>query len=143
MSRRKKNDQAKKPSKPLNEQIVEIVAGLTYLSETDAPINAFAGQSAVCVTAETLLLQIGRSTDVKIVENDFNDFFAPLIKIQKWFGEDERKMTEKFAQLKELLQTNLIGKKVFRIGKIDLDIFVVGLDSENILRGIQTKATET
>lgn len=143
MSQRKKKDALNEQANPLNEQIAETVAGLVYTSESDAPINAFAGQQADSVTAETLLLQLGKSNDLKVEVNDFNDFFAPLIKIQKWFGEDERKMTEKFVQLKELLKTNLIQKKVFRFGKKEIDIFVVGLDSGNILRGIKTKATET
>ncbi|MBX7173674.1 MAG: nuclease A inhibitor family protein [Pyrinomonadaceae bacterium] len=143
MSRRKKKVALEEQANTLNEQIAETVAGLVYMSESDAPIIAFAGQQADSVTSETVLLQIGKSNDLKIEVNGFDDFFAPLIKMQKWFGEDERKMTEKFVQLKELLKTNLIQKKVLRIGKKEIDIFVVGLDSENILRGIQTKATET
>ncbi len=128
--------------KDLNQQITEAVAGLIYMSETDAEFISFAGQKADVVNAESLLSQIGMK-GCKVEEKGFNEFFEPLIKIQKWFGEDERKMTEKFAALKELLQQNLIQKKFFRIGKKEIDIFVVGLDKDNILRGIQTRAVET
>jgi hypothetical protein len=138
MPKRKKKSNVKN----LNEQIAKTVVGLVYLSETDAEIIPFVGHQTDSVTAENLMFQIGR-TEVKIEEKCFQEFFAPLIKIQEWFGADERKMTEKFSQLKELLQTNLIQKRVFKLGKKELDIFVVGLDAENILRGIQTKATET
>jgi hypothetical protein len=138
MVRKKKN--TKNPT--LTESIAETVAGLSYSSETDAEIIPFVGQQTDFATAEELLRQIGK-TDIKIEEKSFDEFFAPLVKIQKWFGEEERKMTEKYVRLKELLQENLIEKKVFRIGKIEIDIFVVGLDKENILRGIQTKAVET
>ena len=126
----------------LAEQIAETVAGLTYISETDAEIKPFRGSRVDFVTAETLLRQIGK-TDVKIEERSFDEFFAPLVKTQKWFGEEERKMTEKFIRLKGLLKEKLIEKKVFRIGKKEIDIFVVGLDAENVLCGIQTKAVET
>jgi Nuclease A inhibitor-like protein len=138
MSKRKKITKVKM----LDELIAETVAGLKYISETDAEIIPFSHSRADSVNVETLLQQIGK-TDVKIEERSFDDFFAPLIKIQKWFSEDERKQTEKFVRLKELLQENLIEKKVFRVGKIEIDIYVVGLDKENILRGIQTKAVET
>lgn len=127
----------------LNEQIAETLAGLIYLSETDAEIKVFKGQKTDSVTRENLLLQIGQVNDIKVEEKGFYEFFEPLIKIQKWFGEDERKMTEKFERLKKLLQQNLVEKKVFRIGKKEIDIYVIGLDKENILRGIQTKAVET
>ena len=145
MSNRKKRKKIKENLpivKDLNQQIAETVAGLTYLSETDAEIAVFVGLKADTITAENLLTQIGNA-DHKVEEKDFDEFFEPLIKTQNWFGEDERKMTEKFVVLKDLLQQNLINKKVFRIGKIDIDIYVVGLDKDNILRGIQTKAVET
>lgn len=140
--KRKKMEENLPEVNDLNQQITESVAGLTYMSETDAELVAFAGQKADVVSVENLLLQIGRK-DCKVEEKGFYEFFEPLIKIQKWFGEEERKMTEKFVALKELLQQNLIGKKVFKIGKIEIDIFVVGLDKDNVLRGIQTKAVET
>lgn len=139
MPRRKKITK----NQTLNEQIAEIIAGLIYMSEVDAKIIPFSGRQTDSVTAESLLQQIGRTSDIRIEEKDFNEFFAPLVKIQKWYGEDERKMTENFIRLKELLKENLINKKVFRLGKIEIDIYVVGLDGENFLRGIQTKAVET
>ena len=142
MSKRKKNKKVVIEIKDLNQQITETVRGLLYTSETDAELTPFAGLRADAVNAENLLTQIGK-TGGKVEEKGFNEFFEPLIKIQDWFGDDERKMTEKFAELKKLLQQNLVEKKVFRVGKKEIDIYVVGLDSENILRGVQTKAVET
>lgn len=146
MSNRKKRKNIKEilsTTKDLHQQITEAVAGLAFMSETDAEVKAFTGQETDSVTLETLLHQLGIVKALKIEEKDFTEFFEPLIKIQDWFGEDERKMTEKFVELKNLLQQNLISKKVFRLGKIDIDVFVVGLDKDNILRGIQTRTVET
>lgn len=140
--KRKKMEENLPEVNDLNQQITESVAGLTYMSETDAELVAFAGQKADVVSVENLLIQIGRK-NCKVEEKGFNEFFEPLIKIQKWFGKEERKMTEKFSILKDLLKQNLIQKKVFRVGKKEIDIFVVGLDKDNFLRGIQTKAVET
>ena len=127
----------------LSEQIAEIVAGLNYISERDAEIIPFCGQETELLTKEVFLSQINKTEDIKVEEKIFAEFFAPLIKFQDWFGEDERKTTEKFIRLKKLLQRNLIQKKVFRIGKKEIEIYVVGLDKDNVLRGIQTKAVET
>ena len=143
MPRRKKTKKVEEKNKALNEQLAEIVDGLIYIRETDAAITPFAGKTADAVTKENLASQIGPSGTTNVEEKDFNKFFAPLVKFQDWFGEDERKMTEKFVRLKDLLQQNLRDLKVFRLGKKEIDIFVVGLDQENILRGIQTKAVET
>ncbi len=43
----------------------------------------------------------------------------------------------------ELLENNLKGLKVFKIGKIQLDVYVVGIDAEGKLTGIKTNAVET
>jgi C4-type Zn-finger protein len=141
--KQKKNESKLAETKDLSQQIVEALAGLTYMSETDAEITPFVGQQTEYVTVENLLLQTGKTKDMKVEVKEFDEFFSRLIKIQDWFSEDERKMTEKFIKLKKILQQNLINKKVFRLGKKEIDIFVVGLDKDNILRGIQTRAVET
>jgi hypothetical protein len=138
----KKNKEKSEEAETLSQQLAEAVNGLIYMSETDAEITVFEGQRTDSVTRENFLAQIGKS-DLKVEEKDFNDFFRPLTEIQDWYGEDERRMTEKFNELKILLQQNLIDKKVFRLGKKEIDIYVVGLDGQNILRGVQTKAVET
>lgn len=126
-----------------NEQLTESVSGLFYLSETDAEIFVVSGKQKESLTKDSLLIQIARKNEEKIEEKDFNEFFEPLCKMHEWFGVEEKQIAERFFKLKELLQQNLHDLKVFRIGKKEIDIYVVGLDKENILRGIQTKAVET
>jgi hypothetical protein len=41
------------------------------------------------------------------------------------------------------LKENLRDLKVYRIGRIEIDIYVIGIDSQNNLMGIKTKAVET
>lgn len=125
------------------EALGQAIQGLSYLSETDAVIQSFVGKTADSVNKETLLNQINQRVDAQIIEESFEDFFIKLTTTQGWFGEEERKMTEKFVKLQELLQQNLKDLKVFKIGKSEIDIYVVGLDSENVLTGIQTTAVET
>lgn len=124
-------------------QIRKAAEGLYYISETDAEILPFTGAKTGAVTAENLLNQIGGKPDAPVEERDFETFFARLTKIQDWFGEEEKRAAEKFARLKETLERNLKDLKVFRIGRIEIDIYVVGLDSESRLAGIRTKAVET
>jgi hypothetical protein len=66
-----------------------------------------------------------------------------LTEIQDWFGDEEKETAQKFARLRELLEKNLRDLKVFKVGKIQLDVYVVGLDAESKLTGIKTKAVET
>lgn len=117
--------------------------GLYYISETDAGITPFIGQTAQSVTKEEIMRQTKTSVDQPIEERDFAGVFERLTIFQDWFGEEEKTTADKFAALKELLEKNLKDLKVFRIGRIELDIYFVGLDSNGVLMGVKTKAVET
>lgn len=127
----------------LTEQIKTASEGLYYISETDAEILPFTGSKADSVTKEEILRQTNNQADENVEEREFGEIFARLTKIQDWFGDEEKVTAEKFYALKNLLEKNLRDLKVFKIGSIDIDIYFVGLDAENNLTGIQTKAIET
>ncbi|MDQ3750053.1 MAG: nuclease A inhibitor family protein [Acidobacteriota bacterium] len=127
----------------LTEQIKIAVRGLYYISETDALIQPFVGKPARAVSKQEILSQTKKTADSTVEEKDFAGFFARLTEIQDWFGEEEKEMAQKFVQLKELLEKSLRDLKVFKIGEIQLDVYVVGLDAEDNLLGIETKAVET
>lgn len=124
-------------------EIKGLVSGLYYLSETDSEIFLFAGGKAEAVTREIILSQTKSANDLPVEEREFEEFFSRLTKIEDWFGDEEKETAEKFMALKELLKKKLKKLKVFKIGSIELDIYVVGLDSEGFLTGINTKAVET
>jgi len=127
----------------LAEQIKIAVKGLYYISETDAEILPFVGKQAKAVSKQVILSQTKKAADSTVEERDFAGFFARLTEIQDWFGDEEKATAQKFVQLKELLEKNLRDLKVFKIGKIQLNVYVVGLDAEDNLLGIETKAVET
>ncbi len=147
MSKRRKKMKISADTQTLNneltEQIKNATAGLWYMSETDAEILPFAGKKTDAVTKENLLTQIGKPSDSAVEERDFNDFFTRLTEIKDWFGDEEKATAVKFAALKDLLEKNLKDLKVFKIEKIQIDIYIVGLDTIGNLIGIQTKAVET
>jgi hypothetical protein len=147
MARKRKkmmiSEGAKKPKVNLTEQIKTAADGLWYISETDAEIFPFTGSKADAVTKENLLAQIGKPPDTPVEERGFDEMLARFITIQDWFGDEEKATAEKFAALKSLLEKNLTDLKVFKIGRIEVDIYFVGLNAEGKLAGIQTKAVET
>lgn len=127
----------------LAKQIRKIAEGLYYISETDAEIFPFTGTKTDAVTKENLLRQTENKPDAPVEERDFSTFFTRLTRVEDWFGDEEKHSAAKFARLKELLESNLKDLKVFKVGRIEIDIYMVGLDAENRLTGIKTKAVET
>ncbi len=142
---KKVSEQQNKDSgeKELKKQIKKASEGLYYISETDAEILPFFGKQSQTVTKEEIIRQTERAADTPVEERNFGEFFARLTEIQDWFGDEEKATARKFAELKNLLESNLRDLKVFKIGKIQLDVYVVGLDAENNMLGIKTKAVET
>lgn len=129
--------------KSFEDQIKSLCKGLYYISETDAEIFPFSGTKAESVTAEELLKQTGNLPNASVEEREFDEMFARLTKLQDWFGDEEKATAAKFSAIKELLEKNLSDLKVFKIGRINIDIYFVGLDADGNLKGIQTKAIET
>ncbi|MGI8670231.1 MAG: nuclease A inhibitor family protein [Aridibacter sp.] len=125
------------------QELKKTTDGLIYISETDSEIFPFIGGKSETVNIESLLKQINAASDIKVKEITFEDFFENLITIQDWFEEEEKETAEKFLKLKKLLEENLKDLKVFKIGKIEIEIYVVGLDEENNMLGIKTEAVET
>ncbi|CAN5662563.1 nuclease A inhibitor family protein [soil metagenome] len=139
--RKKKVRQDLPEEKSFIEQIVETVKDVYYISETDSELFPFVGERAEDVSAEIILKQLGRNDPVE--ERNFEDLFKRLTEIQEWFGDEETRTANRFSELKEILMKNLRSLKVFKIGRIEIDIYIVGLDADNILKGVWTKAVET
>ena len=127
----------------LAKMISNAVRGLSYMSETDAEITLFRGKTSTEITKNEILAQSGSEPDAPVEEKDFASFFKRLTEIQDWYGDEEKETVRKFSQLQAVLENNLRDLTVFRIGKVELKIYVVGLDEENTLLGIKTEAVET
>jgi hypothetical protein len=135
-----KNDPKKSA---LAERLEKACSGLIYISETDALIEPFVGGKVRTATRVLILKAIEKNDSEKIDEVSFEDFFERLTKSRDWHGPEEKKRTKQFAKLKDLLKDNLADLKVFRFGKVQIDIYAVGTDKEGRVAGIKTRAVET
>lgn len=138
-----KIDSNSKKRSDLRSAIEKATEGMFYLSETDAEISPFFGGSVETTTLDTILRQHEIENMNWVEEVSFDFFFSRLTQIKDWFGDKERENTVRFGHLKKLLETNLTDLKVYRIGKIRIDIYVVGIDEEGNLAGVKTMAVET
>lgn len=124
-------------------RITEACRGLTYISESDAAVEPFAGGKADSVTAETVRKAAGIDPNAKPHETKPDEFFARLTRVEPWFDKKQKKAAVQFAELEDLLRKDLSDLKVFRFGRIRIAIVVAGLSKEGELLGIRTQAVET
>jgi len=131
------------PERRMIDTFAQVSNGLLYGSEIDAEVVPFVDGIADAVTKEEVLNLAGKSPDTHVDEVDFDQFFAKRSAIQDWYGDEEKKRAERFARLSEVLQGYLRELKVFRLGRVQLEIYIAGLDETNHLAGVTTRAVET
>ena len=122
----------------------EAIRGLLYQSETDAPFEVFHWpDGATSLDPKTVLKLSGHKPKDPVETLSVGEFFKPLTEEQSWFGATEKAAARKYRQLQEVIQQHLSHRQVFRVGKIKVDIFIVGKSAQGYWAGVKTKAVET
>lgn len=117
---------------------------LTFPSESDEPWEAFAWPDAKGEPTADEVRKRGKPPhDSPVEERTLDELFQPLTEEQDWFGDDEIAIAAKnkvlFGTVKRLL-----GKpRVFRFGKVQIAVFVVGNAREGGWAGLKTLVIET
>jgi hypothetical protein len=70
-------------------------------------------------------------------------FFADLTKEQDWHGDEEKTAVARYRNLLSVIRDRLSDAKVFRIGEVEVAIYVVGRDRDGGWVGVKTTAVET
>ncbi|MEO7660545.1 MAG: nuclease A inhibitor family protein [Pyrinomonadaceae bacterium] len=133
----------KNTSDPFLNDLTRACEGLIYISEIDSPMVPFSGFITTSIRGKDILLHVRGDAKDKVEEIAFDEFFGRLTSIKDWFGPAEIDRAKKFLDLQKLIEENLSERKVFKVGKIQLDIYAVGIDKTGQLFGVTTKAVET
>src|SRR5690349_13613606 len=131
------------PERRMIDAFAQVSNGLVYISETDAEVVPFIDGEADVVTKEAILKAAGLPDNTSVEEVDFDQFFARLSTVKDWYGDEEKKRAGQYARLSEVLQGYLRELKVFRLGRVQIEIYIAGLDETDHLAGIRTRAVET
>ncbi|NBB28872.1 nuclease A inhibitor family protein [Cellulophaga sp. BC115SP] len=133
------------PNLSLGEKITALVADLYYPSESDEKIEFFDAPFAIEGTPDVASLKmfLGIPPEVTTSEWDIETFFKPLLKKEDWFGEEELEWLKSAEDLHALLIANLTDIKIYRIGNIEIDVYLLGKPTEGNCVGVKTKVIET
>lgn len=119
-----------------------VCAPLKYISETDAEVVPFAAATAELRSTQGILDSLGISSG-PVEEVGFEEFFARLIAEKPWHQNADKDRTNGFRVLRDLLDETLSDVRVLRIGRVRIDIYIVGFLSDGRIAGVTTKAVET
>ncbi|WP_210466827.1 nuclease A inhibitor family protein [Rufibacter roseolus] len=126
------------------EKIQQAAQGLYMLSETDAPFEPvdLGQQSSEEFNRERLLSHLGKPMDSPVEEQELTYFLRNMTKVREGANAEKQEEIERFQQLQnELLK--LTGVKVYRIGRTQIEAYVLGWTPEQHLAGLKTRQVET
>jgi hypothetical protein len=74
---------------------------------------------------------------------ELDDFFAPVSRTEEWMDDSERETAQRFQNMKETLEDLLTDISVYRVGEINVDVYIVGRTDDGYYAGVSTKLVET
>jgi len=129
----------------LTDQISPLLTDLYYPSESDEPVELIS-----CYLDQPEPLTVSQIKDWQMVPPEVyvdeipeEQFWQPVITEQDWYDDTEKARTERFQQLKQVLEQHLTDRQAFRVGTIEVDLLLIGKQANGERVGIKTKVIET
>lgn len=133
----------KLPPEALLRRLSAAADGLLYPSETDAPFVPFAWETMRDFSIDKLLLATRHNRNTPVDGMELDDFFAPVEHVEEWFDDNERETAERFALLHDTLDEVLTDVSVYRVGTVDISVYIIGKTADGYFAGVSTKIVET
>jgi hypothetical protein len=126
----------------LTEELREATRGLTFMSESDYPFEVF-NWGAAEPTHEFLRGLTGEAADATVETRTASDFFRVAASEARWKNADQLAEAGRFQKILRLLEQNLTDLKVFRVGVINIPVYVAGRSASGNWLGVSTRVVET
>lgn len=126
------------------EELRRAIDGLRYQSETDEPFEVvqWPGEG-VPLDPERLRKLAAHDLKTPMDVMSLTEFFQDLVVEEDWQGDAERAIARQYQALERVFRRELRGAKVFWLGEIEVDIYIIGVTPEGDWVGVKTKAVET
>lgn len=126
----------------LIEELREATRGLTFMSESDYPLEVF-NWGAAEPTEEFLRGLTAAAADAPVETKTAADFFRVAASEAEWKNAEQLKEARRFKSLLRLLEKNLTDLKVFRVGAVNIPVYVAGRGASGNWLGVSTRVVET
>jgi hypothetical protein len=135
----------KNDSQSIVAELQKASEGLLFMSESDYPFKTFLweGCAGEPLSKDRLLSLTGHSPGQSVETIDLDDLFHVAIKDQDWHGPKEREAVKKYRELVALLKEKLLNIVVYRIGQVEIDVYIIGSTESGDLAGLSTRVIET
>lgn len=132
-----------KDDKALLEELRKLTKGLLFMSESDYPIEVFSQAANAQKTLSAQDIVAAKNPKAKVSEVDFDSFFRNATTEQAGQSPEAGQTVVKFQALVKALKENLSDIKVYKVGEIEVDVYVIGKTASGNFAGVTTKVVET
>ena len=127
-------------AKEIIDHLSTLSKDLLFPSESEYPLEPFTWKSAT-LKPETILTRSQKPADTAIESITLEDFFTTVTTDEDWFEDEDREIAQRFRDLQAAIAT-LENVQVFRLGKIEIDVYIVGAIGPDLI-GLKTTVIET
>jgi Nuclease A inhibitor-like protein len=124
-------------------EIEEAAAGLLFMSEADYPLEPLRMEGAGEPDPGRLRELAGRAADAPVEVRSLEEFFRPATSEQPWKAGAELASARRFQNLARTLRENLADVRVYRIGEVNMPVYIIGKSSSGSWLGLSTRVVET
>ena len=126
-------------------KIKSLSQNLLWMSESDYPFDIFtwSNQELEEVNTQNLLQKTNHSLDAPVKVVDMENFFQRATDEKDWYDDEEKETAKKYQALVDTLKQNLDNIQVYKIGEVEIDVYIVGQLKSGDWVGLSTKAVET
>lgn len=126
----------------LIEQLSQASEGLLWSSESDYPFETVCLKKVDDINAKLLELT-GCNIDTKIEVREFDKFFSSATTERDWYEEEEMTQCKRYRALVDLLSTHLTDIRVYRVGEVEVNCYILGQTESGAIAGLSTISVET
>ncbi|MEB3216659.1 MAG: nuclease A inhibitor family protein [Nostocales cyanobacterium 94392] len=118
---------------------------LVWMSESDYPFDVFiwSNQELKEFNTQNLLQKTNHSLEAPVKVLQIDNFFHTATTEKDWYDDEKRKTVKRYKTLLENLKQNLDNIQVYKIGEVEIDVYIIGQLKSGDWLGLSTKAVET
>ena len=127
----------------ITEELKRLTERLLFMSESDYPFEIFYREGKTELSPQALLELSGQPGDSPLEVTNVEDFFGAAAAEAPWKGEQALAIAKRYQALLRLLRENLDDLKVYRVGRVNITIYIIGRSKMGNWLGISTRVVET
>ncbi len=134
-----------KDTTDLLKELKKLTKGLRYQSESDYPVEPFAldGKERPTLKTEDVAALSKKDSNAPVKQLEMDQFFSSAVEEQDWYGPEELQTARQFQALVKMLKEKLTDLKVYEVGEVEMDAYVIGKTASGDWAGVSTKVVET